>query len=1041
MLQPRLTNCKGCADIPDLLRRIDCKLAELGSNLYNNVVFMLNKPIEHAAISELLVYKRVLTYRYCDTHYAKDCHGVDTETIASKVIRLTAGCVPHCGEPTVCEITTCPITPCPNPTTTTTSTSSSSTTTTTTLAPTTTTTTTLNCNFSGVIDCNITTTTTTTAPPTTTTTTSYFPDPFGVPCIWSTNGGNPGLVGVYDFDTNTATDVLVPNDFNETVGIERPLCATEDKLWLVSIVDQGSSRFQNKVYIREWDIDGTTPNAPTLTYVREITVPTGQFSSSVNLGGTSVWAITAKDNDTLIIGTGYRHAPAPQEGTGGEGRMYLHEFSIAAAGDITIAETDISSAWAASNSQDSANKISNITYTNSGQLVMGYRLDLNPDGSGFAGAVGNYIKVFPVTPSNPEFELYNLAIASRILQNSGYPEFTNDYTGVKDAPFWGVNGLAQVLHPETLEVYTIDQLPPYNLTLATSVTSSNDWLSSATHCSNIEFENANDCGGTYFPPFFFDAEGNPATPFQGGVYDPTPQTFTFEGMTCTATLAGNVDAFTQSPLGTTQMFLGQASNLSSPCSGLRLPESNYPNGPAVSNKVNGDNFSITINFPVPVNNIPIRAGVLNSNPDGTDDGVSDVYYVETNGGTPTLSITQGCYVQADGNRLWGGVQNPYVPAEAPLFNEGDGEFKVTAPASYTSMTIYGNAPSCGQLLLGCPDPALNCNRIYGTLEVYDCNDNPGVCAPQNNFPEASDPRYRILQSHDVVTGNLEPIVLPPGSAFTVPNSCVSENYLVNTISIDDDQGQWVYKYVRLYYDTSATGVPENVSWDGVIYELDPNDLPDCSGTCRFQGGVSTINDDTFVLNYRLSGQQGKRVFEASFVPGSNILAVSLKFIIPEPFNGGSEHVVTLNQDGTPSKYIGLRSNEPIVVSQFDYATGNFEGETMLTGPGLAENYRTVGDMSVIGEFLYITARRLDTNTTELWKVSFDTLEWSVAESDDSYNGGSAGSKPSCRISDGFNFSGTTTTTTTNPNTTTTTTTVPPGVRTIFTRFYPIVTNN
>ena len=91
MLQPRLTNCKGCADIPDLLRRIDCKLAELGSNLYNNVVFMLNKPIEHAAISELLVYKRVLTYRYCDTHYAKDCHGVDTETIASNVIRLTAG--------------------------------------------------------------------------------------------------------------------------------------------------------------------------------------------------------------------------------------------------------------------------------------------------------------------------------------------------------------------------------------------------------------------------------------------------------------------------------------------------------------------------------------------------------------------------------------------------------------------------------------------------------------------------------------------------------------------------------------------------------------------------------------------------------------------------------------------------------------------------------------------------------------------------------------------------------------------------------------
>ena len=148
---------------------------------------MLNKPTEEAAISQLLVYKRVLTFRYCDTHYAKYCNGVSTEDIASKVIRLTAGCVPHCGEPTVCEITTCAINPCPNPTTTTTSTSSTSTTTTTSTSSTTTTTTTINCNFSGSIDCNITTTTTTTAPPTTTTTTTYIPDPFGVPCMWSTN--------------------------------------------------------------------------------------------------------------------------------------------------------------------------------------------------------------------------------------------------------------------------------------------------------------------------------------------------------------------------------------------------------------------------------------------------------------------------------------------------------------------------------------------------------------------------------------------------------------------------------------------------------------------------------------------------------------------------------------------------------------------------------------------------------------------------------------------------------------------------------------
>ena len=176
MLSPRLTNCKECANIPDLLRKIDCKLAELGNNLYNNVVFMLNRPIAVSQISELLVYKRVLTFRYCDTHYASGCPEVSTEDIASKVIRLTAGCVSLCNEPTVCEITTCAIIPCPNPTTTTTSTSSTSTTTTTstTATPTTTTTTTItpDCRIEGCFDIIASTTTTTSTSSTSSTTTT-----------------------------------------------------------------------------------------------------------------------------------------------------------------------------------------------------------------------------------------------------------------------------------------------------------------------------------------------------------------------------------------------------------------------------------------------------------------------------------------------------------------------------------------------------------------------------------------------------------------------------------------------------------------------------------------------------------------------------------------------------------------------------------------------------------------------------------------------------------------------------------------------------
>ncbi len=1009
MLSPRLTNCKECANIPDLLRKIDCKVAELGNNLYNNVVFMLNRDIAVTEISQLLAYKRILQHRFCDTSYAEGCHDVTTEEIASKVIRLTAGCVPFCNEPTVCEITTCAITPCPNPTTTTTSTSSTSTTSTTSTSSTTTSTTTINCNFTGVIDCSITTTTTTTPPPTTTTTTTYFPDPFGIPCLWSTNGGDAGLVGVYDFDTNTATDVLVPNDFNTTVGIERPICATEDKLWLASVVDQGSNLdndVDDKVYIREWDIDGTTPNAPTLTYVREITVRTGQYSGA-NLGGSSVWAMTAKDNDTLILGMGNEYAPAPQEGTGGTGSLYGLEFSIAAAGDITVNNSDISSEWIAS-AGNNTGKISNLTYTNSGQLILGYRLDLMPDGSGLAHVVGNYIKVFPTTPADPNFSINNIVIQTQRLQENGYPEFTNTYTGVKDAPFWGVNGLAQLLHPETLEVYNMAQVPQqvfpggYQLSLTTNVVTANDWLSSATGCSNIEFEIADfpNCGLTYFPALVVD--GN----YLG------PQTFEYFGMTCTATLAENINAFQYSG-ATTGGFLG--------CSGLIRPSSE---GEVISRIVQGNNFSITIEFPVPVNDIPVRASVLNSNEDGTG---GDVYYVETNGGTPTLSINQGCFAQVDGNRLWGGVANP--PIETAYNNEGDGEFKVTAPTSYTSMTIYGNAPTGGHLFLGCPPVSLNCNRIFTGRSSIKCSEQAGICAPENTSGN-----YLRVYSQNITTNIVEEVVLPAGSYFTLPNSDLTDNYYIGQINQNFSSGL-TSRWTRYEYSSSPSGVPSNVVWEEVLYEINPSDLPDRQSTLA---GISTINDNTFVVGYWKTNSF--QVVEVQIVEGSTTMDATLKLDIPFPFYGFGEFVVTLKEDGTGNKFIGFQqsgfNDDGIIIQQFDYDTGNLE----LTIEGPALNWRSGGDMTVIDNELFAT---LVDNTpsndggvgTKLWKINLQTHVWEqLPDTTPSAHGGGGGSLPSCRTNNGFTPLGTTTTTTTDPNTTTTTTTSVPGVRTIFTKF-------
>lgn len=194
MLTPRLTNCQDCHKIPDLLKQIDCKLAELANDAYNDVVFMLGNCIPAYEINQLLAYKRILTFKYCNPHYAGS---VSVNDIAGKVIRLTAGCVSRCNEPTVCEITTCCVDVVPNPTTTTTSTSS---TTTTSTSSTTTSTTTIypDCRIEGCFEELTTTTTTSSTSSTTTTTTTIivfdciesfdFTDPEGFPNAETGNG-------------------------------------------------------------------------------------------------------------------------------------------------------------------------------------------------------------------------------------------------------------------------------------------------------------------------------------------------------------------------------------------------------------------------------------------------------------------------------------------------------------------------------------------------------------------------------------------------------------------------------------------------------------------------------------------------------------------------------------------------------------------------------------------------------------------------------------------------------------------------------------
>ena len=70
MLTPRLINYPTCGTIPVLLADIDCRLAELANNLYNNLIYALNKPVPATTMIDLLNYKRILTYKFCNENYA-----------------------------------------------------------------------------------------------------------------------------------------------------------------------------------------------------------------------------------------------------------------------------------------------------------------------------------------------------------------------------------------------------------------------------------------------------------------------------------------------------------------------------------------------------------------------------------------------------------------------------------------------------------------------------------------------------------------------------------------------------------------------------------------------------------------------------------------------------------------------------------------------------------------------------------------------------------------------------------------------------------
>ena len=200
MLSPRLTNCPECSDIPSLLKKIDCKLAELGNNLYNNISYMLNKRVPVDDITQLIGYRRILMYKLINPSYVQK---YSINMIASKVIRLTVGCVSRCNTPEPCIEESCDITIVPNPTTTTSTTITPIPTTTTTSSSSTSTTSSTSTSTT-LVPTTTTTSSSSSSSSTTTTTTTFIP-PGAVPI--------PILLGYQTI--SPVEDIVVSNTFED----------------------------------------------------------------------------------------------------------------------------------------------------------------------------------------------------------------------------------------------------------------------------------------------------------------------------------------------------------------------------------------------------------------------------------------------------------------------------------------------------------------------------------------------------------------------------------------------------------------------------------------------------------------------------------------------------------------------------------------------------------------------------------------------------------------------------------------------------------
>jgi hypothetical protein len=851
-----------------------------------------------------------------------------------------------------------------------------------------------NCDFSGEIICPVTTTTTSTSSSTTTTSTLY---PGVAPCTWSTYGGNPGEIAVYDFDTNLSTAVLVPNDFTTTQGINRPICSTGDKLWLASVLVQGDpgTNTDDVVYIREWDINNTGPS-PTLSYVRQITVLTGTLLYR-NTWGTTVSAIAVTaDNNTLIVGFGDKI-------DGNNSSMGVYSWDISTAGNITLNESNriTKQNVAFAPTFGVLTELTGMFITNNNNVIISVRYYENQSPTN----AGNYIKEFVgLPPVGGTTDWLSASSGKPIinLQTVGVPEFTTAWTNPSKAmPVWGVNGLLQVIQPETLGVYNISQTPNYAATLATTVADNTVWIHTSTGCANVEILNQDeidDCTPTALPILVASNGSNYIGPI----------TFTYSGMSVIA--SSNI-------IG--GLLAGDDGGYTTDC-GITIPAScQVMHGNTTGATLNAPAFNYTLEFPVPVNNIALRTAILNP---------LDDFRFTTNVPSTTITMVAGCRAAVqNGNELITGLDT-ITP------NDGSAEVVVTGSEDFTILTFVGtNKGNGGPWALGCTVPPLDCRLVYSTDSAGNsCSDpsNAGRCLPGQTG-------FKKYFAWDVNTNTQQEVLLPPGTATGSPNFALSENYII----VDVTSLVTGVKSLARYGYTDVNGIPSNTTFDGQFI-----DYP-AGGVRNFGSIMEAVSDTKFLGTWQQSFASPfptavSQILEWDLSGTTLSYSVKIDVGVNHGYFVAGDLLLTFKTDGTPNKIIAMAfvpplqpdNSNPGYLLQFDYTTNALDGTVNLPA-----GVRGSASITIYDGGIYIGPADFSTVAPEfagVWRCDLETLQWTQLDPVDvpvemglpSSGPGDFAATPVCRVSDGF------TSFDPIPTTTTTTTTIPEGINTIWTWF-------